>query len=91
MAKGQAKDYIVAKGQAKGHIVSKGRDKSHVVAEGHVVSVDCVNDGFLYSPTKFSAIFAEVEGCFGIHNNQLGTVQIAKWKEIWSKLCSLRR
>ncbi len=90
MAKGQANGCIVAKGQAKGHIVFKGRAKSRVVAKGHVVSVDCVDDGFLYSLTKYSAIFAEVEGYFEIHNNQLRTVEIAKSKEIWSQLCSLR-
>ncbi len=64
MAKGQAEGCIVAEGRAKGHIVSKGRAKSHVVAEGYVVSVDCVDDGFLYSLTKYSIIFAEVEGFF---------------------------
>ncbi len=28
--------------------------------------MDCVNDVFLYSRTKYSAIFAEVKGYFGI-------------------------
>jgi hypothetical protein len=56
-----------------------------------VVFVDCVDDGFLYSLTKYSAIFLEVEGYFGIRNNQLGTVEIAESEENWSKLCSLRR
>ncbi len=91
MAKGQAEGCIMAEGQAKGHIVSKGRAKSRVVAEGHIFSVDCGNNGFLYSLTKYSAIFVEVEGYFGIHNNQLGTVEIAKLEEIWRKLCFLRR
>ncbi len=71
MAEGRdwAEGQVASKGQvaAKGHVVAKGR------AEGHVVSVDCVNDGFLYSLTKYSAIFAEVKGYFGIIglNNQL--------------------
>jgi hypothetical protein len=42
------------------------------VAKGHVVSVDCVDDGFLYSLTKYSAIVAKMKGYFGgtISNNQ---------------------
>jgi hypothetical protein len=53
--------------------VAKGGAEGHVVAKGHVVSVDCVDDGFLYSLTKYSAIFAEVKGYYGIFvlNNQL--------------------
>ena len=40
-----------------------------------------------FSLTKYSAIFVEVKGYFGINNNQLGGV---KFVEIWSKLCSLQ-
>ena len=86
MAKGcdWAKGQVASEGQvaAKGHVVAKGRAKGHVVTKGHVVSVDCVEDGFLYSLTKYSAIFAEVKGYFGrtISNNQ---------RKRWS-LCSLR-
>ena len=78
MAKGRdwAEGQVASEGQvaAKGHVVAKGRAEGHVVAKGHVVSVDCVDDGFLYSLTKYSAIFAEVKGYFGITapNNQLG-------------------
>jgi hypothetical protein len=81
-AKGWAEGHVVAKGRAESHVVAKGLAKGYVVAKGHVVSVDCIDDGFLYSLTKYSAIFAEVEGYFRIHNNQLGTVKIAKSKEI---------
>jgi hypothetical protein len=48
-------ELAVAKGRAKGHVVAKGRAKGHVVAKCHVVSVDCVNDGFLYSLMKHVA------------------------------------
>ncbi len=77
MAEGRdwAEGQVASKGQvaAEGHVVAKGRAEGHVVAKGHVVSVDCVDDGFLYSLTKYSAIFAEVNGYFGIIglNNQL--------------------
>jgi hypothetical protein len=87
--------HVVVRGHARGKVLAKGQaTRGHVEAKSEqwlVVSVDCVIDGFLYSLTKYSAIFAEVEGYFGIHNNQLGTVEISKSKEIWSKLCSLRR
>ena len=78
-------ELAVAEGRAEGHVVTEGRAEGHVVAKGHVVSVDCVNDGFLYSLTKYSAIFAEVKGYFGIIglNNQL----VGK---VWSCLHSLR-
>ncbi len=58
--------------------VAEGQAEGHVVAKGHVISVDCVDDGFLYSLMKYSAILAEVKGYFGIIglNNQLvGKVQ----------------
>ncbi len=94
MAKGRdwAEGQVASEGRvaAKGHVVAEGRAEGHVVAKGHVVSVDCVNDGFLYSLTKYSAIFAEVEGYLGIHNNQLGTVEIAKSEEVWNKSFYLR-
>ncbi len=90
-AEGRAKGHVVANGLGKGHVLPKGRADGYVVAEGHVVSVDCVNDGFLYSLMKYSTTFAEVDGYFRIHNDQLGTVDFTKSKEIWSKLCSLRR
>ncbi len=89
MAKGcdWAKGQVASEGQvaAKGHVVAKGRAEGHVVAKGHVVSVDCVDDGFLYSLTKYSAIFAEVKGYFGIIglNNQLVGM-------VWSCSRSLR-
>ncbi len=94
---GQAEGQVEAKGQVAAE--GRGQAKGQVVAEGHdqakgqqwkVFSVDCVDDGLLYSLTKYSAIFAEVEGYFGIHNNQLGTVEIAESEEVWSKLFSLR-
>ena len=44
----------------------------------------------VFSLTKYSVTFTEVEGDFGKINNQLGTVEIAESVEIWSKSCSLR-
>jgi hypothetical protein len=44
----------------------------------------------VFSLTKYSVIFTEVEGDLGIINNQLGTVEIAESVKIWSKSCSLR-
>ena len=44
----------------------------------------------VFSLTKYSVIFTEVEGDFEKNNNQLGTVKIARSVKIWSKSCSLR-
>ena len=44
----------------------------------------------VFSLTKYSVIFTEVEGDFEKNNNQLGTVEIARSVKIWSKSCSLR-
>ncbi len=44
----------------------------------------------VFSLTKYSVTFTEVEGDSGKINNQLGTVEIAESVEIWSKMCSLR-
>jgi hypothetical protein len=44
----------------------------------------------VFSLTKYSVIFTEVEGDFEKYNNQLGTVEIARSVKIWSKSCSLR-
>ncbi len=44
----------------------------------------------VFSLTKYSVIFPEVEGDFEKNSNQLGTVEIARSVKIWSKLCSLR-
>ncbi len=89
VAKGRdwAEGQVASKGQvaAKGHVVAEGRAEGHVVAKGHVVSVDCFNDGFLYSLTKYSSIFAEVKGYFriiGLNNQLVGMV--------WSCLRSLK-
>jgi hypothetical protein len=79
-----AEGQVASEGQvaAKGHVVAKGRAEGHVVFKGHVISVDCVDDGFLYSLTKYSAMFAKMKGYFGrmISNNQ---------RKRWSS-CSLR-
>ena len=39
----------------------------------------------VFSLTKYSVIFTEVEGDFEKNNNQLGTVEIARSVKIWSK------
>ena len=44
----------------------------------------------VFSHTKYSIIFTEVEGDFEKNNNQLGTVEIARSVKILSKSCSLR-
>jgi hypothetical protein len=43
----------------------------------------------VFSLTKYSVIFTEVEGDFGKFFNQLGTVEIAVLVKIWSKSHSL--
>jgi hypothetical protein len=45
----------------------------------------------VFSLTKYSVIFTEVEGDFEKNNNQLGTVKIARSVKIWSKSCSLKK
>ena len=42
----------------------------------------------VFSLTKYSVIFTEVEGDFEKNNNQLGTVEIARSVKIWIKSCS---
>jgi hypothetical protein len=42
----------------------------------------------VFSFTKYSVIFTEVEGDFEKNNNQLGTVEIARSVKIWIKSCS---
>jgi hypothetical protein len=44
----------------------------------------------VFSLTKYSVIFTELEGDFEKNNNQLGAVEIARSVKIWSKSCSLR-
>jgi hypothetical protein len=44
----------------------------------------------VFSLTKYSVIFTELEGDFEKNNNQLGTVKITRLVKIWSKSCSLR-
>jgi polyferredoxin len=71
----------VTEGQAKGCIVAKGWEEGHVAAGvpegGHVALDNQLKLGIgvirhrnclivLYSLTKYSAIFAEVKGYFGI-------------------------
>jgi hypothetical protein len=60
---------------AKGQVEAEGQNQAKG-QQWYVVSVDCVNDGFLYSLTKYSAIFAEVKGYFGIdeRDNELELV-----------------
>ncbi len=59
---------------AEGQVETKGQDDAKGQQQ-YVVSVDCVDDGFLYSLTKYSSIFAEVKGYFGINerSNETGT------------------